>query len=163
MWYFADAKKIIKTNYGEKMYTRYFAKKKLPVFLSPKKMKLEKCILDISRKKTLPVFFITKKNEKKSSDQKNFSQSEYFYRFLSIIVEFRLITNSTLLVLSVTLPSWTARFGVFFCWGLTDLTVVYVFYFVFSVLCLSFIVNYCSFFVFFTIFLFFVLYFVYCF
>merc|ERR1712208_124424 len=32
-----------------KMYTRYFAKKNLPVFLSPKKMKLEKCILDISR------------------------------------------------------------------------------------------------------------------
>ena len=58
MWYFAVAKKIIKINYdGKKMYTRYFAKK------------------------ILPVFFITKKNEKKSpaTNIHSFDKNIYFF------------------------------------------------------------------------------------
>ena len=52
---------------------------------------------------------------------------QYFYRYRSIIVEFwSIITNSTLPVLFVTLPSSTARFGVFFCRELTDLTVTHI-------------------------------------
>ena len=78
------AKKIIKTNYdGEKMYTRYFAKKKLPVFLSPKKKETGKIYTRYFKKKKIASFFYHKKKKTLVLDVPSAPIGSLFLRFFS--------------------------------------------------------------------------------